>query len=168
MGVVNNILGYLSAPFVGARYNKEQNVPQYYISPARGLPVTPMERINVPGDTLFNRSNGVYTLLPSRAVSAQTRLKNMNYEQPASEWTRNPEGPPFIVRVPGLPRQHIQLTGVNNFTAQPEFMSPISNLQIQNSETWLNKLRAIVLGQSGNTVMQQQQTMFPTIFNGGA
>lgn len=125
----------------------------------------PYQRIQTSGDTLANRAQGIHRITPSRPVSAQTRLKNLRYENPSAVWTINPEGPAYIPRVPGLPQQQVFMANINGFTAQPRFLSPLTSMQIQNQETWYNRLRMWVLGSSiDNTTSTPAQIMFPSAF----
>lgn len=125
----------------------------------------PFERIQTSGNTLANRASGIHRVSPSRPVSAQTRLYNLRYENPSAKWTINPEGPAYIPRVPGLPQQQIFMPTVNGFSSQPRFLSPMTNMQIQNQETWYNRLRMWILGTStDNTTQSPAQIMFPSAF----
>lgn len=183
MGRIHNaIIGFMSAPFIGPRHDNDgwtgsdyssaddstERTPRYAHlgSPARPDNMTPFERIQDPGDTLQNRASGVHTLIPSRALSAQTRMKNMSWELPSDTWTRNPETPPYIVRVPGLPQQQLNLATLNSFTTQPEFLQPIVNLQIENDMSWIQQFTAKILGNSPrSSIEQNQMTMFPSAFD---
>lgn len=183
MGLGKRILGYVSAPFVSARNDgnrwigssysaaddcfEENDYPTKYYVNAQGLPVVPMTRyLEIGGgDTLANRQSGTYNLIPGRALSAQTRLKNMSWELPAANWTINPDGEPYILRVPGLPQTIYNLPTQTNFTTQPEFLQPITNLQIQNDMSWLQQFRAAIFGQATQQQTQQNAAnMFPSIF----
>lgn len=124
----------------------------------------PYERINTSGDTIANRAQGIHRITPSRAISAQTRLKNLRYENPSAVWTINPEGPAYIPRVPGLPQQQVFMANINGFTTQPRFLSPLTNMQIQNQETWYNRLRMWVLGSATDNGQSPAQIMFPSAF----
>lgn len=183
MGLAQRLLGYVSAPFVGARFDRDDykqagfsasedgdELPKSHFGYPVSQQMVPMERIVNPFGSLSDRSNGTYSLIPGRALSAQTRLKNMTWELPAAVWTENPEGPGYILRVPGLPHMVQSLTTVNNFTTQPEFLQPITNLQIQNDINWINQFRAAIFGTAAQQQIQQQtqnqQTMFPSIFGG--
>lgn len=182
MGLGSKILGFVSAPFVGERYDGNGYNGKHYSAacdkdeeftfhtgPAVPDTMVPVQRINsVIGDSLANRSQGTYTQIPPRVLSAQTRMKNMAYELPSDTWTHNPEGPAYIVRVPGLPNQVISLQTLNNFTTQPEFLQPLTNLEIEQTVTWINKFRAAIFGQANKQAQAQQdmQTMFPSVFGG--
>lgn len=165
-----NVLGFSNAPKVGSRYNTSCgcNSNDDSRQQAKSLPLKPMERIQTGGGTLFERAFGTYSLIPGRALSAQTRLKNQLYELPAYGYTDNVEGPPWVVRVPGIPSKVSYLFNVNDYTAQPTFMSPVANLQIQNETTWFSRLRAAVLGNfqsQQENANQNLAVMFPSIFD---
>lgn len=170
MGVVERILGYMTAPFVGERYDRKQVITSDYNVPrATGLPLSQLQRYDVPGDTLANRSQGTHNLIPGFILSAQTRMKNQQYEFPATGFTKNPESPPWVVNVPGLPKQYIKMNTVNSFSTQPMYLSPIANLEIQNRQSMYNRLRAAVLGEAASSDMSSsEQIMFPSIYNGTA
>lgn len=184
MGIIRDILGYQSAPIVSERHENIGYKGNYYSaadddtdwdgtfvnsSHAISDRIVPHARIpdgpDLPGNSLFERQAGSYNLIPGRAISAQTRLKNLPYELPAYGWTKNPEIDPFIPQVPGLPKQTINLPTVTNYTTQPEFLQPITNLQIQNDLNWMARFRAAIFGQAQATVAQNQQNMFPSIFD---
>lgn len=181
MGLGNRILGFVSAPFVGARntpnhYNQQgfsgscehDDLPVTHFNAPQTAQLVPMERMVNTVGTLADRSSGTYTLIPGRALSAQTRLKNMSWELPSAVWTENPEGPAYIPRVPGLPNVVHNMPTINNFTTQPEFLQPITNLQIQNDINWLNQFRSAIFGAAAqkaqDQLSQNQQTMFPSIY----
>lgn len=184
MGIIRDILGYQSAPIVSERHERIEYTGEHYSSAdddndwngpfvnlSHAIPdrMRPHYRIpdgpDLPGNSLFERQGGSYNLIPGRAISAQTRLKNLPYELPAYGWTKNPERDPFMPQVPGLPQQTIRLPTVTNFTTQPEFLQPITNLQIQNDLNWMSRFRAAIFGQAQATVAQNQVNMFPSIFD---
>jgi hypothetical protein len=167
-----DLLGFSNAPKVGSRYDNDCgcNSSDDSRHQAKSLPLKPMERIQDDGNFLNYRASGVYSLIPGRALSAQTRMKNELYELPADKWTDNLEGPPWVVRVPGIPTKVALLTTVNDFTIQQPFMSPVANLQMQNETNWFGRLRAAVLGHfqsQQNTADQNLAVMFPSIYNNG-
>lgn len=169
-----NLLGFKSAPKIGSRYDSSCgcNSNEDYAdsrNQAPGNKLSPFERIQDDGNFLAYRAVGVHTVLPMRAVSAQTRLKNMEYELPAMVWTNNPEGPAYIVHVPGIPTRVGYMPYVSDTSTQPTMLSPIANLQMQNNISWFGRLRSLVLG---NYASQQEQNpnlaiMFPNVFNNG-
>lgn len=166
-----NLLGFTSAPKIGSRYDNDCGCPSNDDSrnQAQGNKLTPFERIQDDGNFLAYRAVGVHTILPMRAVSAQTRLKNTQYELPATDWTHNVEGPAWVVRVPGIPTKVGYLPYVSDVSTQPSMLSPIANLQMQNNYSWFGRLRSMVLG---NYAAQQETNqnlavMFPSIFNIG-
>ena len=188
MSLGQRILGFVSAPFVGGRVEPvndwnsrpysaasdkydENSLPSVVFGPAAPSPLVPIQRLQEPGDLLSNRAYGTHTLIPGRALSAQTRLKNMTYELPADVWTQNVEGPAYILRVPALPQQVINLGTINQFTTQPEYLQPITNLQIQNDMSLINQFRSLVFGKAYQQAQQQTQqnaqTMFPFVFGDG-
>lgn len=166
MGRIGNLLGFDSAPKIGSRYNgcDCDGSP----SLAQGQQLVPMERIQSEGNFFQYRAFGTYSLIPGRALSAQTRLKNKEYELPSATWTDNLEGPAWVVRVPGIPTKVNYLPTITDYTTQPQFLSPIANLQIQNNYSWFGRLRAAVLGHfaSGNEETQNAAltTMFPSVY----
>lgn len=180
--LASRLLGYMTAPFVGEKYDgsgysgnqfsgaddlkEEREIPSMNFGPPSPSPMVPYDRLDVPGDTIANRAYGTHTLIPGRALSAQTKLKNILYELPSEVWTQNPEGPAYIVRVPGLPNTQINLVTLNNFTTQPEFLQPITNLEIQNTLHWMDQFRAAIFGQAQQQVQQDSSSMFPSIFGG--
>lgn len=166
-----DLLGFSNAPKVGSRYdcgcNSDDSDSR---SQAKSLQLKPMERIQDEGNLLQYRAFGVYSLIPGRAISAQTRMKNELYELPAYGWTNNLEGPPWLVRVPGIPTKVGYMPYISDTSTQPVFLSPISNLQIQNEQSWFGRLRAAVLGQFAaqqDNTSQNLAVMFPSIFNNG-
>lgn len=182
MSLGKRLLGYVSAPFVGARNEpgvhwngidyssaSDRNDWNNHMEPrAKSLPIVPWGQTTDVYGSLSDREKGTYNLIPGRALSAQTRLKNMTWELPSAVWTQNPDGAPYIVRVPGLPGQVINLPTQNAFTTQPEFLQPITNLQIQNDMNWLQQFRAAIFGQAFSQQTQQQsETMFPSVFGNG-
>lgn len=180
--LATRLLGYISAPFVGEKYDgsgytgtdfsgaddlrEENEIPAIDFGAPSPQQMVPYERLDVPGDTISNRAYGTHTLIPGRALSAQFRMKNFVYELPSDVWTQNPEGPAYIVRVPGLPNTQLNLMNVNNFTTQPEFLQPITNLEIQNTIHWMDSFRAAIFGQAQQQVQSNSQEMFPSIFGG--
>ena len=188
MGLGHRILGYVSAPFVGARTEpnnnwtfsdysaasdswEEDGKPFLDFPSARSQQIVPWDSIRditQSGGTLFDREKGTVPLIPGRALSAQTRLKNMNWEMPEAVWTQNPDGAPYILQVPGLPQMIVNQPTLTAFTTQPEFLQPITNLQIQNDMSFLQQFRAAIFGQAFSQQAQQNsQSMFPSIFGNG-
>lgn len=185
MGLGERILGFMSAPFAGERYdrddykgnnhsgsqdaNQERTGITVNFGAAQGQQLVPYEMIQVPGDFISNRGFGTHPLIPGRALSAQTRMKNTQYELPADVWTENPEGPAYILRVPGLPGQVINLQTTTQFTSQPMYLQPLTNLEIQNEMSWIQQFRAAIFGnaQAEAAQAQQNQNMFPSIFSFG-
>ena len=180
--LATRLLGYMTAPFVGDKYDgsgysgnqfsgaddlhEEREIPAIDFGSPTPQQMVPYEMLQVPGDTLFNRAYGTHTLIPGRALSAQTRMKNYVYELPSDVWTQNPEGPAYILRVPGLPNTQINLVTLNNFTTQPEYLQPITNLQIQNTVHWMDSFRAAIFGEAQQRVQADSASMFPSIFGG--
>lgn len=182
MGLPERILGYMTAPFVGERHVKdnyrtpansgtedavqEKRTYKYYFGAAHPQRMVPYHQIQQPGDTLFNRAYGTHTLIPGRALSAQTRLKNLYYEIPAAIWTRNPEGDPYIVRVPGLPQKISNISNIWGANTQPIYLQPITNLQIENDVSLMAQFRAKIFGDAQQQhVVASQQEMFPSIYS---
>lgn len=165
---VKDILGFDSAPSIGSQYNHQNNCG-CGIHDAQSLPLIPFEKIPDEGNFFKYRERGVHRILPTRPISAQTRIKNNLYEMPAATWTDNVEGPPWVVRVPGIPTQAIYMPTVNDYTTQPQFLSPIANLQMQNDTSWFGRLRAAVLGHvaSQENPNASMAAMFPSIFDNG-
>lgn len=163
---VKDILGFNSAPIVGPRNNQDNDCG---CNKAQGLPLIPFEQIQDEGNFFQYRAAGVHRILPSRALSAQTRLKNNVYEMPADKWTENVEGPPWLVRVPGIPTKVGYMPYISDISTQPQFMSPIANLQMQNDTTWFGRLRAAILGEFAHNQNPNASamTMFPSIFDNG-
>lgn len=155
----------------GIRYdNTEDKKSLLHYGKAKPARLSIMERIaeNVEANgTLSDREHGTYTMWPSRPRSAQTRLKNLQYELPSYNWTNSPEGPVWAVRVPALP--HIKnLNTMNNYTVQRDFLPLVPNLQAQTQETWYNKIKQALFnnaanqsGQAGAATLQQ---IYPSIF----
>ena len=164
MGVISRILGFDKSPIIGSG---SRNLSDCGCTDnnAKSLPLIPFEQVKTYGDTLANRSGGTHKVLPTRALSAQTRLKNVQYELPAYGFTNNPETAPWRVQTPAIPGQTQYMATVNNFTVQPMFLSPIANMQIQSNMNWINKLRTTILGMQNNSLDAAQQTMFPSIFS---
>lgn len=166
-----NLLGFRSAPKIGSRYDDDCGCTSNDDSrqQAPGNKLSPFERIQVDGNFLAYRAVGVHTVLPMRAVSAQTRMKNLQYDLPADKWTLNPEGNPYIVHVPGIPTRVGYMPYVSDTSTQPAMLSPIANLQMQNNYSWFGRLRSLVLGNF--TAQQETNTnlavMFPSIFDNG-
>lgn len=188
MGLAKRLLGYMSAPFIGGRTEPtarwrdrdysaasdsldEDDFPTKFMPKTQTQQLVPWDiirEISPSGDTLFNREKGTVPLIPGRAVSAQTRLKNMNWEMPEAVWTQNPDGPAYTTRVPGLPQMVVNLPTQTQFTTQPEFLQPLTNLQIQNDISFIQQFRSMIFGQAqAQVVTQNQQEMFPSIFGTG-
>lgn len=169
-----NLLGFKSAPKIGSRQESDcgcnpMSDSADFQNTAQGNKLIPYERIQDDGNFLNFRASGVHTILPMRPVSAQTRLKNLQYDLPAAGWTNNPEGPPYIVHVPGIPTKVGYMPYVSDTSTQPAMLSPIANLQMQNNFSWFGRLRSLVLG---NYASQQEDNpnlavMFPSIFDNG-
>lgn len=160
-----NLLGFKSAPKIGSRYDNDCgcNSNDDSRNQAPGNKLSPFERIQDDGNFLAYRAVGVHTVLPMRAVSAQTRLKNMAYELPSAVWTNNPEGPAYLVRVPGIPTRVGYMPYVSDTSTQPAMLSPVANLQMQNNYSWFGRLRSLVLGNFASQEDQNQNlaVMFP-------
>lgn len=118
--------------------------------------------------TLDVRASGWYTMWPTRPYSAQTRIKNKQYELPSYGWTNSPEGPLWAVRVPALP-QVKNLTTMNNYTVHRNDLPLVPNLQMQTQETWYTKIKQALFNTTYNQTNQASdavlQQMYPSIFN---
>lgn len=167
---IQNVLGWDSYPHIGPYYCQESRFARTgYFGQAASDQLAQHRRIpdgpDNPGNYLGERSSGTYTLIPGRPLSAQTRLKNQQYELPAAGWTRNPDGAPYLLRVPGIPGQQVYMGTVNSFTTQPEFLQPITNLQIQSADNVLSQIRSAIFGQAQQQQLQTNlSTMFPSIY----
>lgn len=168
MGRDYDVLGLNSAPIIGATYYHPDEC-NCGPNTAKGLPLVPFEQIKTEGNFFRYREKGVHRLWQTRAISAQTRMKNEQYELPSGIWTENVEGPAYIVRVPGIPTRIGYMQQMNTTSVFHEPLSPIANLQIQNTETWFARLRSAVLGHFVNEQNPNASlaVMFPSVFNSG-
>ena len=180
-----NVLGFASWPIIGAIYSAVDSAISKTVSAAtdrtsedirehaRPDNMSQIHRFgngpDGPGSFLGERASGTYNLIPGRALSAQTRLKNMAYELPADGWTINADGAPYLLRVPGIPGMTMNLVTQNQFASQPAFLQPLTNLQIQSDIGFMNKFRSAIFGSAAEQVQlqQHQQTMFPSIYGDG-